>query len=464
MTFDDQPLFETPEQVGDGYVAEVKPLTPPYGLEVLKPIAPDEYKVFTHHDTLTRLWHTAIKCVANPWAVLGCALAYTSAATEPTVQTPPIVGVNSTLNLLVGIVGNSGAGKGTAKSVARQYLKFLRNNTPVDIPERPLGTGQGIAELFVQRPGAKNEPAPPVPTRVLFEATEIDGLAASAKQQGATIMPTLRKVWSGENIGNTNGNADTSRDVKAHSYRASVVCDIQPARSGALLNSAEVDGGTPQRWVWFDCMAYPIRERKHDPRVIRDCVPVHLPKQFMQSGVCVMEVPKFVWQLTQQARFDRIEGKGSQLDGHRNLTQIKVACLIAIMGGRTVVSEGDWEVSDVLMRRSDEARAVCQNALEENQQQRIAERAKRDEALSEQRGVQRLNTTKDWIVRTLESYGEMGEVNHAGETGLRQRAKSDKRELIPVALEELIQEGHVYRREVEEGGAVPVALYSLAKQ
>ena len=134
------------------------------------------------------------------------------------------------------------------------------------------------------------------------------------------------------------------------------------------------------------------------------------------------------------------------------------------MGGRTKVSEGDWEVSDVLMRRSDEARGVCQAALEENQQQRIAERAQRDVELSEQRDVQKLNTMKGWIVRTLEIYGEMGDVNHAGIKGLRQRANGNRRELIPVALEELIQEGHVYRREVEDGDAVPVALYSLAKQ
>lgn len=53
-----------------------------------------------------------------PWALLGVTLARVIAVVPPGVVLPAMVGSHGSLNLFVGIVGRSGAGKGTAESAA----------------------------------------------------------------------------------------------------------------------------------------------------------------------------------------------------------------------------------------------------------------------------------------------------------------------------------------------------------
>ena len=69
-------------------------------------------------------------------------------------------------------------------------------------------------------------------------------------------------------------------------------------------------------------------------------------------------------------------GIGDAIDGHRTLARLKVAAALAILDHRTVVSEGDWNLSEVILAKSDATRT---SVLEYDRQ---AARAKvRDRAI-----------------------------------------------------------------------------------
>src|SRR5690606_1806529 len=113
-----------------------------------------------------------------------------------------------------------------------------------------IGSGEGIAAAYVER--GKGDDGPGVKHHAysaLFDVAEVDTLASLSGRQGSTLLPELRKVWSGERLGFQNRDASRSLPVEAHAYRAALVAGIQPARAGALLDDEA--GGTPQRFVWL---------------------------------------------------------------------------------------------------------------------------------------------------------------------------------------------------------------------
>lgn len=467
MTFEDVPMFNTNEDLNTpGYTPELPGTKPPYGLEVLKPIAPDEYAVFTHNDALTHLWHASIARTVSPWGVLGAALAMTAAMVEPTVQTPPIIGGNGSLNLLVGLVAKSGIGKGSSTAVARDFLEFGGGVTDM-FETFPLGTGQGIAEVF--RPPAqskkgkkddKDEDAPPPiqRTRALFVAQEVDGVAANNQQRGSTLMPVMRKVFSGENPGNTNGSAETTRDIPDNSYRAAIICGIQPERSHSLLNESEIAGGTPQRWLWLPCEPYPLRERQADQRLVKPAQ-VNIPNDCLFPDVRAMVLPDHVWRHTKDMQIANVSGENEEvLDTHSNYTRIKVACLLAIMGGQTTVTDKDWDVSGLIMEKSASTRQRCFEALQSVEAQRIGRDAANSQRFKDAKEEEAMRGAKDSVIRNLKNHTELP---LEGKGGLKQRARSTQRSYIESALQELVEDGHVHSRELS--GGFDRTLYYLPK-
>lgn len=451
MVDKEQPLFnEVKDTEKEGYVPQIREPQPPYTLDELEEVDPDEYAVFTHSPRLVELWNLAVERVASPWGVLGVALALTSARLEPTVKIPPIVGSAASLNVLVALVGRSGAGKGASVGVATDVIRFMEAERELERPEAPLplGSGQGIAETF-REPRVKQGEAPrPRRTRALFEASEIDTLDASTKQRGSTLMPVLRQMYSGENLGSTNASEDTSRNVPKHSYRASLVCGVQPKRSGAILNEAEVAGGTPQRWLWLDCEPYPIDERRSTrPETAPPIVWVDIA--FKPREELLMDVPEEVVKKTRAMRTNAVTGRISDpLEGHANLTRIKVACLLAVFGGRRAMTMRDWEVSGLIMKRSNMVRKRCQDALQEVMVGKIADTARRDALAKEAREREHLEATKRQILRKLEAYGRL---TMGGAAGLKQKLSAGRRPTADDAMEGLVEDGLVLSAADERG-------------
>src|SRR5258707_333753 len=83
----------------------------------------------------------------------------------------------------------------------------------------------------------------------LLQIREIDTWAALKDRTGSTLIPELRKLYSGEELGFGYADPDKRVLIPDHSYRACIIAGVQPGRGQALL--ADADGGTPQRFCWL---------------------------------------------------------------------------------------------------------------------------------------------------------------------------------------------------------------------
>ncbi|WFF09095.1 hypothetical protein O7622_11295 [Micromonospora sp. WMMD1076] len=315
----------------------------------------------------------------GPFAVLGAVLAQVACRIGPHVVLPPTVGGVGSLNLFVGLVGPSGAGKDAAIDTADEILGRGAPNARVE-----AASGQGIDAAFTH-PHPKEGPIQFCDS-VLFEVSEIDSLAAAAGMNGSTTMPTLRKVFTGKALGAHYAAKDKRRPVGQHKYRAALVAGIQPARAGVLLDDA--DGGTPQRWVWlptndptryrgrfampeqvieigwtdYDTYSAVGVQPDDEPVKHKDRVVVEICPTAEQAILAVQEA---------KLGADLI-GQAGDLQGHALFTRLKVAALLGFLGqrrGPAEVTEEDWEIAGLLMTVSEHTRGLCQQVLAEKARQ-----------------------------------------------------------------------------------------------
>lgn len=342
--------------------------TPPVAVVV----GNDHDAFWTSRPSLAAIRRVARERLVSPWAVLGCVLAYVCSRIGPHVVLPPIVGSVASLNLFVALVGPSGGGKDAALAVARELL-WLDDK----VPTHEVGTGQGIDSAFTVQTN-KNGPVQ-FCDAVLFTVTEIDTLAAHGAMSGATVMATLRKVYTGAALGARYADKFKRRPVSAHHYRAALVAGVQPARSGVLLKDA--DGGTPQRWLWlptndpgaragmsgasFEVGRFGIWTQYPFLQAVGETEDEAAVPQRDRIEIKVCETARAAIVGHRQTRLAAdLAGADDDLTGHELLTRLKVAALLALLdGGRAEVGDGDWDLAGVAMGISNETRTVCAGVL-----------------------------------------------------------------------------------------------------
>ncbi len=366
---------------------------------------------------------------AAPWAVLGAVLLRVAASTGPHVQLPGVIGGRASLNMMAVFVAASGGGKGISDATARLAW-------PADIHEEGLGSGQGIAELFKETKNPEDRIS-----RAIFMVPEIDHLAALDAGQGNNTRATIKAAIMGERLGSKGASAPTSRMVAPHTYRMCLSVAGQFGHCGVILDDAT--GGTPQRTLWFPSTDPTMpAERPADPAPLN----TNLPPWARSADVVEIKYgPEDIAATVIAAHLARQRGEGDALDGHWMLTRLKVAAVLAILRHGMVVSGLDWELSAVVMDKSDETRTrVIEHA-------RQAARAKlHDRAMSKAAGEQfiadhKLNRAKKSIVRWLERDGQL--VRHE----LRRKLKADLRDHFDPAIAELAAEGAIAETAVKNG-------------
>lgn len=206
----------------------------------------DEDEAFwTSRETLTYIRDLARARMVSPYALLGAVLARRVATIPPHVVLPPVVGTKASLNIFVAQVGLSGSGKGVALGLSAEAFP---GSDLASVPQVGAGSGEGIGHLFAHREG-KNKELVRHETRVLLTVEEIGTLGAVGGRQGATLMPELRKAWSGEPLGCAYATPEKNLPIGRHTYRLCFVAGVQPALGGVLLD--DLHGGTPQRFLWL---------------------------------------------------------------------------------------------------------------------------------------------------------------------------------------------------------------------
>lgn len=330
-------------------------------------------------------------------------------------------------NLFAAVVGPAGSGKTSGVSAARRMLErppWLPAEQFAD--DLPLGTGEGIAESYmgqVARPvtdehgvAVQNKDGSvklekvrsQVRHNALLYADEGEILARLLERSGATVGETIRRAWIGATLGQANGRAETTRIVREGTYALGLVIGFQPTTCQALL--ADVDAGTPQRflWAWSIDPSIPEHDVEHPGPLTgvwqAPTAGVELPGTgwLMSDGGGGSDVdtrsvsfPATVRAFFRGLERDRAHGRYTPApqDSHLHLMRAKVAVLLAGLEGRRDVTEEDWALAGMVVETSCRVRDHC-IALGEQQQgkdraARIAAHAAQEHAAEHARGAAR---------------------------------------------------------------------------
>lgn len=288
-----------------------------------------------------------------PWAVLGVTLARVVAVVPPAVVLPSLVGGHGSLNLFVGIVGRSGAGKGTAETAAEDAVPL-----PDPIAKVTVGSGEGIAHAYVKR---TKEGVEQHTYSVMFGVQEVDTLTALGDRRGSTLLPELRRAWSGERLGFAYSDPTKRLPVPAHSYRMTLVAGIQPERAGRLLDDA--DGGTPQRFVWLPSEDPHAPDQPPDEPPAWPWAPPRWPERAWGTSRMILPVCQRARDDVDADRLARLRGHGHELDGHAMFARLKIATALAVLDGRADVNDADWFLAAYVADKSRTTRQAVADAL-----------------------------------------------------------------------------------------------------
>ncbi|GAY15530.1 hypothetical protein [Mycobacterium sp. shizuoka-1] len=383
----------------------------------------EDFFLNSDSEQLSSIYGWARTRYVSPTAVLFGVLLRVAACVPPYVQLPPVIGGRASLNLLCAFVGRSGTGKGASAKVAALAW-------PTDVLTLPIGSGQGIAEQFTKRDAAEVNP-------VIFDIPEIDTLTGLSSAHGSILLPTLKSLAMGEQLGQANATKDTSRNVPAHSYRACVSIGAQPGHTGVLFN--DVTGGTPQRFLWASVTDPNIPDGSFpQPKPLSTTMPIWTPPGDGNAIDIVYSTPE-IEELILSSHIARQRGDGDPLDGHALLTRCKVAALLAIMHQRLAVTKHDWDLSGQIMKVSDQTRALLRQQEAEIHAAVLRERGKNDALRYEGRDDYQLESVRNSVVAFLTKQGGTASASDVKSA----MGKPHRRKLLPQAVAELADDGLV---------------------
>lgn len=328
-----------------------------------------------------------IRDAAHSRACCGDVLLYTtlarmSGATSHHIRATTGIGGRASLNLFAAPVGVSGAGKSTSTALARELMPLADGEF---IDGLPIGTGEGIAEVFmgvVEEPtGEFHKSGPrkgdPVMAKVrrqvrhnaYFYVDEGQTITQLSQRSASTLAETLRRAAVGEALGQTNASEERKRYIAPGSYSMGLIAGFQPATAVPLL--ADAGTGTPQRffWCWAQDPSIPDEPTRWpgaleiDAKVMRATGPVDI--DFPD------DIKRALWR--ERVARNRGEIEVAELDGHAGLMKVKLAALFALLDGRRKVMHEDWALSEMAWLVSCEVRDT------------LVERAKREAAVARER-------------------------------------------------------------------------------
>lgn len=374
--------------------------------------------------------------LTSPWAVFGVVLCRLLTMIPSRVVLPPIIGGYASLNLIVAVVAKSGSGKGAAERAAKDLLPGN------GIHVAPAGSGEGLAKQYAYVTTPKGSPPQVVREReaVMFSISEVDTLTAISERSGSTIMSCIRSAFSGEEVGFSYADPRKRILLGDQNYRLTMVVGVQPMRADRILDDS--DGGTPQRFLWLPAIDPSIPDEPVDePDILR--VDLSVIHDVDRNGRTVIGIPASVAEFIRSQHIRRQRGTGDALDGHAILLREKVAAALALLNGRRDVNEEDWELSGIVMARSDSTRASVVKALSRSRAERN-EKAGQAEALRE---IAK-ESVKETALKKRAAQGILRNLRKNGPSTIgtvRKSLRSDVRPLFDDALDELTAAGVVDR-------------------
>lgn len=375
-------------------------------------------------ESLAMVYQTALARMAPPWGTLAHCAARALAQVRPHVVLPPLIGGPGSLNWFVATVAKASGGKGASAAAANVLVPkqgFLH---------RKIGSGEGIIAAFGKE---SDDDSPPEHECIMFTTNEIDALQAVVSRTSSTTLPILREAFFGEDLGFAYSAKDKRRHIPEHSYRMTLIIAAQPKKMGWLL--ADVDGGTPQRFMWFPASDRRI-SRKNRPW---ETGPLTLPHPSEWQYPRVLRVPPEAAELIESEQEKRARDEGEAMDGHALFCREKFAYALTVLDGRIEMTSEDWELSGIAADVSTYTRELSRDAVRE---------AARIEAIDrgEVRGIELAAADESKQFEEAERVRHalrwaLGKIEQAGTAGIAHRdltnsANSKKtRRWLPAALQ-----------------------------
>jgi hypothetical protein len=427
------------------------------------------------HPVLAYVNEYAISYGRNPWALLGVVIARAITATEPNIQLPPIGGTPGSLNCFIALVGKSGGGKSVTAKLGRRFLDARYGNHPLETFEAPLGSGEGLAHIYMKPPPARRpkskgvdedsaaiglgldglDPDRPIQyrTRALIKALEIDALDSISDRRGSTLSAQLRTAWDADELGFFYSGHEKRLPTPEHGYRMSMLLGVQPGRAGTLLD--EVDGGLPQRFLWVPCENPDLPEfQDGDEDAPLPDLPSLLWTPPAYQGVAMVGQDRVVRRDVRRNDRKLSRGEGDALDGHTMLNRLKAAAGLAFLLGGSAQQQMEitaeiWELSGVLMAVSDRTRdgvlrhlAEAARVANEKKGYAAAKQAIATEEVMEDTGIKK-------ALRWLR--GKIGD-EWVTQSWLVEQAKSTISKYVKSALNQMLENGEIDAESYKAGG------------
>jgi hypothetical protein len=423
------------------------------------PLIPD--KVWERRSWLRAIRDRAHETTAVPDATLGAALSIFASSVPHEIKVRTGIKDDLGLSLLIGIVGGSGLGKSTGWKLAR------RDFAPLDAPRpKPTPTGEGLAEALMgwvvhtdPSSGKEFKKHEQIKHNALFTIGEGAAMNVTMERSGATLGPTLRQVFSDEDLGTTTASEERHRDIPGGSYTMGVVVLYQETTAMKIIN--DTDTGTAQRFLWFagHSPSAPPTGLQQVPRMTSPGVTA-LPREERADGTSsyVLAVePAITERLRAEdaAKRDAYSLGDANRDSQKPAVVAKVAALACLIEGRMMITQDDWELGEELYAAS---RAVQDELIELAEEQDRAKRreaaAKAGEADSVRKSFQaQVFKVVGTIVRKADKLG-----HPMSRREIMQSVTPKKRAYIPEALDLAIEQGWLDADgEKYKVGSVPLA-------
>lgn len=403
---------------------------------------------------LTHIHQAALSRRCSPTALLHVTLARLSAFIPHTLRLPAIVRSAVPLCYFAVLYGDTGGGKSSTNDVGRELLH------PPDwaLDQLPIGSGEGLAEVLIgivkerDDNGDEQKVRKQVHHNAYVFVDEGQALMAAGRRKGSTVLPTVRTIWTGGVLGQTNANHDRYRYIPALSYAYGFVVGFQSTTVGELLD--EVAAGTPGRFGWASV---------HNPQAPDDKpewpgpLTVEWPFKAISGETMSVAAPVAAEVDANHLERHRGECEVDSLDAHGDLLRLKIAGLLAILDGRKDITKDDWHLSGTIKGDSDAVRgavsasvAASRASQEAAASQRYARRQVEADAAVERR---RIVDSARKIAEKVRA--EPGEWSPAA---LR-RSRQSWRDIFHDALDHAIAEGWIEERNEPGQGSDKRALH-----
>jgi len=342
------------------------------------PVLPPEF--WESRPVLRHIRDAAWSMMASPDAALAITLATLSASVPPCVRVDTGVRRPMPTHTFAAPVGRSGGFKTSAMEAAELAIRFVPAWTQdVFSTDAPIlvaigddemvhrangGTGQGIIENYMGNVAvALSEDAEPrngrprtrrqqVRSNVLVTIDEGNGLAKALADTTSIVGETMRELWSGVTTGQDNAKAENTRRVKRGTYSFGLIVGFQLPVLAKLLGNENVELGTPQRFLFAWTGAPDIPDEPVEfPGVLDVTVPVE------QIALCPALIARLRDELLPLLRNG---GTDTETDSQRVSMLVRLAALLAVIDGRTEVSEDDWRLAEMI---ADTSRSIAEYAL-----------------------------------------------------------------------------------------------------